>query len=113
VKRGEIYWFRFPSPDKKRPVVVLTRSALVGHLNAVTVASITSTRRGVPSEVPLGPEEGLPRPCAVNLHNVFTLQKSELGPFMVALGDEAVARIDRALIFALGVGERQGRSEPH
>ncbi len=105
MRRGEVYWFRFPLPDKRRPVLVLTRSILTAHLNTVTVAAITSTRRGVASEVALGPEHGLPKPCAANLHNVFTLSKDEIGPFIAALPQEVMARVDRALVFALGVGE--------
>jgi len=106
-----VYWFRFASPDKRRPVVILTRSGLVSHLGTVTVAAITSTRRGVPSEVALGPEEGMPKLCAANLHNVFTLSKDLLGPYLATLPDEVMSRIDGALIFALGVGERPGHPE--
>ena len=113
MKRGEVYWFRFAAPDKRRPVVILTRSGLVSHLGAVTVATVTSTRRKVPSEVPIGPEEGMPKACALNLHNVFTLSKDSLGPFLTTLSDDVMTRIDRALVFALGVGERQGQLEPH
>ena len=90
--------------DKTRPVVVLTRSALLGHLGTVTVASVTSTRRGAPTEVPLEPEQGLPKPCAVNLHNVFTLPRSDLGPFLATLPKNVMSQIDEALVLALGVG---------
>jgi mRNA interferase MazF len=107
VRRGEVHWYRFPSPDKRRPVVILTRSDLLPHLTTVTIAAVTSTRRGVPSEVPIGPEEGMPRACAVNLHNVFTVPKSEVGPFLATLPEQSMVRIDRALVFALGVGERR------
>jgi mRNA interferase MazF len=105
VRRGEVYWHRFDRPDKRRPVVVLTRSSLVGHLGTVTVASLTRTIRGVASEVVVGPEQGLPAPCVVNLHNVFTLRRAELASFVALLPADVMARVDRALVFALGVGE--------
>ena len=75
MRRGEIHWHRFARPDKRRPVLVLTRSSLVGHLTTVTVAALSRTIRDVASEVVVGPEHGLPARCAANLHNVFTLQQ--------------------------------------
>lgn len=105
MRRGEVYWHRFDRPDKRRPVVVLTRTSLLGHLGTVTVASLTRTIRGVASEVAVGPAQGLPAPCVVNLHNVFTLQRAELSAFVAFLPAEVMARVDRALVFALGVGE--------
>jgi mRNA interferase MazF len=80
VRRGEVYWYRFRSSDKRRPVVVLTRSELLGHLGTMTVAAVTSTIRAVASEVALDASDGLPRPCAINLHNLFTAPKAETGP---------------------------------
>ena len=53
VKRGEVRWYTFRRPDKKRPVVVLTRDGAIEYLNEVTVAPVTSTVRGVPSEIVL------------------------------------------------------------
>jgi len=105
VKRGEVYWHRFPKPDKRRPVLILTRTVLLPHLGTVTVAAITRTIRDVASEVRLGPGLGLPQPCAANLHNVFTLDKADLGPFVTALPPGVMALVDRALAFALGMGE--------
>lgn len=105
MRRGQVYWHRFQRPDKRRPVLVLTRSSLVGHLGTVTVAALTRTIRDTASEVTVGPEHGLPQRCAVNLHQVFTLPKDEVGPFLATLPAEAMQRVDRALVFALGVGE--------
>lgn len=105
MKRGDVHWFSFGKPDKRRPVLVLTRSTLLSHLPTATIAAITSTVRGVASEVELGPREGLPKVCAVNLHNVFTVPNSELGPYLTTLPAEIMARVDLALVFALGVGE--------
>ncbi len=108
MKRGEVHWHRFAAPDKRRPVVVLTRSDLLGHLRTATVAAVTTTIRGVASEVPVGVSEGLPRSCAVNLHNVLTVPKEETGQYLATLSPEVMLRVDRALVFALGVGEGPG-----
>lgn len=58
LKRGEIWGVEFKKPDKFRPVVVLTRQETLPLLHTVTVAPITRTVRGVPSEVLIGTEEG-------------------------------------------------------
>ena len=108
MRRGEVYWHSFGKPDKRRPVVVLTRSRLVDVLDRVSVASCTTTRRGAPSEVAVGVEDGLPRESAVNLLEVYTLPKRELGPYLTQLTDRVMERIDRALVLTLGIGERLG-----
>jgi len=94
-------------------VLVLTRSELVGMLSTATVAAISGTIRNVPSQVALGPEQGLPKACAANLNSVFTIDRSELGPYIAALPDETMGRVDAALVFALGVGERSSPREFH
>jgi mRNA interferase MazF len=78
IARGDIRLYRFAPPDKKRPVVVLTRDSAIAYLSTVTVAPITSTVRGVPSEVILTQEDGLKAPCAVNLHNAVTVSQDRL-----------------------------------
>ena len=108
MRRGEVYWHSFGKPDKRRPVVVLTRSQLVGVLDRVSVASCTTTRRSVPSEVTIGPEEGMPKDCAINLLEVYTLPRNQLGPYLTQLADHVMSRVDDALLLALGVGERLG-----
>lgn len=113
MRRGEIYWHRFRSPDKRRPVLILSRTELLGILSTATVAALTSTIRDVPSEVILGPAHGLPKACAANLNNVFTVAQAEIGPYLTMLSDEAMARVDAALVFALGVGERSGSGSIH
>jgi mRNA interferase MazF len=78
---------------------------LLGHLGTVTVAALSRTIRDVASEVAVGPDQGLPAMCAVNMHNVFTLRREDLGRFVATLPPEIMAHVDRALVFALGVGE--------
>ena len=83
-------------------MLVLTRSNAIGYLSRVTVAPITSTIRGVPSEVALGPEDGMKRPCAVNLHNVMTVNQANLGRFVAELDSRRMREVCAALAFALG-----------
>ena len=104
VERGEIRLYHFPAPDKARPVLVLTRGSAIGYLSRVTIAPITSTIRAVPSEVVVGPEDSVKQPCAVNLHNVMTVAKDDMGRRVAQLGDERMREVRRALAFALGCG---------
>ena len=102
VERGEVRLCGFPAPDKERPVLVLTRSSALPYLSRATVAPITSTIRGVPSEVPLGPDDGMKKPCAVNLHNVMTVRQQSLGRVVAQLDDRRMQEVCVALAFALG-----------
>ncbi len=102
IARGEVRLYRFPRPDKQRPVVVLTRDSAIGYLSTVTVAPITSTIRNVPSEVGLTEADGMKGPCAVNLHNVVTVSKAHLGRRVAVLSPDRMKELCRALGFALG-----------
>jgi mRNA interferase MazF len=102
LERGEIRLYRFPKPDKERPVLILTRDGAISYLSRVTVAPITSAIRGVPSEVALGPEDGLRQPCAANLHNVMTVSQQRLGRRLAQLDPERMAEVCAALAFSLG-----------
>ena len=102
LERGDIRLYRFRAPDKARPVLVLTRPSALGYLSRVTVAPITSTIRDVPSEVLLGPDDGMKQPCAVNLHNVVTVARDALGRRVARLPQDRMREVCSALAFALG-----------
>jgi mRNA interferase MazF len=102
IERGDIRLYRFAEPDKQRPVLVLTRPAALRYLTRVTVAPITSSIRGVPSEVVLGVEDGMKQPCAVNLHNVVTVSTNGLGRRVGRLDMPRMREVCVALAFALG-----------
>lgn len=102
IVRGQVRLYRFPRPDKQRPVVVLTRESAIGYLSRVTVAPVTSIVRGVPSEVVLDQTDGMKSPCAVNLHNVVTVAKDHLGRRVAHLSATRMNEISAALRFALG-----------
>lgn len=102
MQRGEVRWYPFRQPDKKRPVVVLTRDSALDYLGQVTVAPITSTIRDVPTEVVLGAADGMPRDCAVNLDHVQTVARGRLGALVTTLSTARLDEIREALLFALG-----------
>ena len=102
MERGEVRLYQFPKPDKQRPVLILTRENAIPYLSRVTVAPITSTIRGVPSEVVLGTEDGLPQPCVANLHNVMTVSQQALGRRLARLSPQRMRQVCAALAFALG-----------
>jgi len=85
-------------------VVVLTRDSAIAYLSTVTVVPITSTIRGVPSEVVLNDEDGIKAPCAVNLHNAVTISQARLGKRVGRLGSLRMSEICKALRFSLGCG---------
>lgn len=94
--------YRFKSPDKRRPVVVLSRQEVIPLLHTVMVAPITSTRRGAPSEVVLGADEGLKHESAANLDHVQTVEQSRLVSFVGSIAPVKMRRICYALAVATG-----------
>ena len=101
MKRGEVWWASLPAPIGKRPVVLLSRDEAYAVRNAVTVAEVTRTIRGIPVEVPLGPEDGLPTRCAANLDTIMTIRKELLTKRIALLRNEKMAEIQKAVKFAL------------
>jgi mRNA interferase MazF len=104
LSRGDVHLYRFAPPDKQRPVLILTRDSAVGHLSTVTVAPISSTVRGVPSEVMLDVDDGMKGPCAVNLHNAATVSQDRLGKRVTSLSAARMREVCAALRFSLGCG---------
>ena len=102
LARGDVRLYKFSAPDKRRPVVVLTRDSAIRYLSTVTVAPITSTIRGVPSEVVLSEEDGMKSRCVVNLHNAITVAQQRLGTRVAQLGQHRMNEVCAALRFSLG-----------
>ena len=103
MKRGEIWWADLAPPAGRRPVLLLSRNEAYAVRELVTVAPITTRIRHIPSEVPLGEEDGLPKPCVVNLDIITTIAKGSLHQQMVGLSPEKLKEIEMALHFALGL----------
>ena len=103
MRRGEVWWAQLPLPVGRHPVVLLSRDEAYVVRNAITVAEVTSTIRGIPVEVELGPEEGLPKKCVVNLDTIVTIRKDLLIERIAILRDEKIAQINSAIKFALSI----------
>ena len=101
MKRGEIRWYKFKKPDKKRPVLILTRDSVLNYLDEVTIALITSTVRDIPSEVSLSRQDGMPRDCAANFDHIQTVSKGKIGSLITTLSTEKRRQVHSAIQFAL------------
>ena len=104
MTRGEVWWARMPLPVGRRPVVLVSRDTAYAVKTKVTVAEVSTTVRGIPSEVPLGTGDGLPRRCAVNTDHLVTISKAHLEARIALLRPEKLAVLDEALRFSLGLG---------
>lgn len=108
LNRGEIWLHTFKAPDKRRPVVVLSRQSVIPLIRTVMVAPITSAIRGIPAEVQVGVEEGLKRVSVVNLDHVQTVEQSKLRQYVGNLSPTKMEDVCRALAVAAGCSGRQG-----
>ena len=105
MKRGDICWYTFKAPDKRRPVLIVTRDSAIGVLNSVTIAPITSTIRSIPTEVVLTEDDGLPNTCAANFDNLQTVPKSNIGDRIARLTARKMKEAGAAVSFALGLND--------
>ncbi len=103
MRRGEVWWAELPRPVGRRPVVLLSRDEAYAVRNAVTIAEVTTTIRGIPVEVVLGPEDGLPRKCVANLDTIATIRKDLLTKRITLLRNEKLQQIDAAVRFSLSL----------
>ena len=86
--------------DKKRPVVVLTREQVQPFLNSITVAPITSTIRGLSTEVPVGRTNGLDHDSVISCDSVVTIPKSAIGRRLGYLLPDQEGALARAIVAA-------------
>jgi len=103
MKRGEVRWYTFKHPDKKRPVVILTRNSILEYLGEVTIAPVTSTIRDIPSEVLLSRLDGMHNDCAINCDHIQTVSKSNVGSMIISLSKEKLSEVRDAINFALNL----------
>jgi len=101
MKRGEIRWYKFKAPDKKRPVLILTRDSILEYLGEVTVAPITTTVRDIPSEVFLSKQDGMIKDCAINFDHIQTVSKGKIGSLITSLSTDKLKKVSQAIEFAL------------
>lgn len=103
MRRGEIWWAELAPPAGRRPVLLLSRNEAYLVRELITVAPVTTRMRHIPVEVPLGPEDGLPRSCVANLDVITTIAKRSLKEKLVALSPEKLKAVETAIHFALGL----------
>jgi len=103
MKRGEIRQYKFKAPDKKRPVLILTRDSILEYLGEVTVAPITSTIRDIPSEVFLSENDGMPEDCVINFDHIQTVSKAKIDSLITTLSPGKIEQVREAILFALNL----------
>ena len=103
MKRGEVRWYKFKHPGKKRPVVILTRNSILEYFGEVTIAPVTSTIRDIPSEVFLSRLDGMHTDCAINCDHIQTVSKSNIGAMITSLSKEKLSEVRHAVNFALNL----------
>ncbi len=103
MKRGEIRWYKFAGPDKKRPVLILTHDSIIDFLGEVTVAPITTTIRDIPSEILLTAADGMSRDSAINFDHIQTVSKGKIGSLITTLSADKMKTVNYAITFALAL----------
>ncbi len=101
MKRGEIWWAELPTPASRRPVLLLSRNEAYAVRGLVTIAPVTRRIRNISSEVSLGPDDGLPERCVVNLDTITTISKRRLHERLTTLSSDKLKEVESALHFAL------------
>lgn len=102
VARGDVWLYRFAAPDKRRPVLVLSRDSALRHLQTAVVAAITTTARDLPSEVRLGVADGLKSESVANLDHLYSVPQSELKQWLGRLSEQRMTEVCAALEVAMG-----------
>jgi mRNA interferase MazF len=102
IARGDIWQYRFAAPDKRRPVLVLSRQVALDHLRTALIAPITTSIRGLPSEVRLSVDDGLTQECVANLDHILSVRQSDLRKFVSHLDEPRMREVCRAAGIALG-----------
>ena len=100
LKRGSMWMYKFKKPDKLRPVLILSRQDVIGLIDTVIVAPITTTIYGVPSEVIIGIDQGLKHDSAVNLDHIQTVSASKLNRYIGSLNKGMMTEVCLALKIA-------------
>jgi mRNA interferase MazF len=103
IAKGDIRWFRFTAPDKRRPVLVLGRQDVLPSLSQVPVVPLSTQHRGLEWEVAVGEEIGLPSACVIKPEWIRIVERRHLGPLIATLPDERWPEFRQALLSVLGL----------
>ncbi|MBI3997782.1 MAG: type II toxin-antitoxin system PemK/MazF family toxin [Armatimonadetes bacterium] len=101
MRRGEVWWVKFPAPIGRRPAVLVSRNQAYRLRAAVTVVPLTQTIRRIPVEVALGPEDGVPKRSVANADTIATVPKDLLVEYLTTLSPDKLQALDQAIKFAL------------
>lgn len=101
MNRGEVWWLEHPDAGR-HPGCIVTRQAAIPVLQTVLVAPASTRVRGIPTEVRLGPEDGMPLECALSLDNIAPVPKVLLTERITRLGPAKLAELCAALNTAAG-----------
>lgn len=96
-----MWWVDFPAPVGRRPAVLVSRDQAYRVRSAATVVPLTRTIRNIPSEVALGPADGVPKASAANADDITTVSKARLREYLATLSSAKIAALDRAIRFSL------------
>lgn len=102
-EQGEVWWAELPAPAGRRPVVILTRNDAIPVLAHVTVAPLTRTIRGIPTEVELTEADGVPTRSAITLDNILTIPQSDLSSRITSLDADVMNAVFEAIHHAFGM----------
>ena len=102
LNRGQICWYTFRPPDKRRPVLILARNEIAELLNEIIVVPVTRTIRGLTTEVILTPDDGMPVNCALNFDHVSLAQRDRIGSVLCTLPEARWGEVEHALLVACG-----------
>ena len=95
-------WYKFAQPDKRRPVLILTRNSAIEYLGDVTIAPTTTRLRDIPTQVVMTRQDGMPRDSAISLDHLQTVSQSKVGSLILTLPPKELAAVENAILFALG-----------
>lgn len=103
ISRGDIRWFRFASPDKRRPVLVLGRADVLPSLSQVPVIPLSTQSRSLAWEVALTEADGLPSACVLKPEWIRIVERPHLGPLIASLPESKWNDVRAALLDVLGL----------
>ena len=103
MRRGEVWWAQLPQPLGTRPVLLLSRDEAYSVRESVTVAPVTTRKKGLPVEVILTPREGVPKECVVNVDSMATIERALLKNQICALSTRKMDEVNQAIKFALAL----------
>jgi mRNA interferase MazF len=105
IERGDIRWFRFDAPDKRRPVLVLGRDDLLPSLSQIPIVPLSTQIRGLRWEVPLLASDGLPSDCVLKPEWIKTVDRSAIGPWIATFPSQRWHELSAALLDVLGLAD--------